>query len=200
MSSSSTQHRNITNTMDDLTINELRPRTQIGFSPHELGKRQELVITIHLKKSIKGAGETDLVSDTVNYKSITKDVLNQVENKTYNLIEAVATDVARICVVRYEVPQVKVKVEKPNCLRFAKSSSVLIERRFEDFDWQTVHVSIGSNIKPQENIPRALELLTKKSQIMKVSSAFKTTPLLFKEQADFVNMAAVIRTKLHPEG
>ena len=55
--------------------------------------------------------------------------------KKYNLIETVATDAARICVARYGVTTVKVTVEKPNALRFAESSSVTIERCWEDFKW-----------------------------------------------------------------
>ena len=64
-----------------------------------------------------------------------KDVLFDVGNKKYNLIETVATDAARICVARYGITTVKVTVEKPNALRFAESSSVTIERCWEDFKW-----------------------------------------------------------------
>ncbi|KAJ7357791.1 hypothetical protein OS493_023269 [Desmophyllum pertusum] len=142
--------------MDVVKINGLCVRTEVGFSPHELGKLQELNITIHLRTSIKKAGETDRVEDTINYKTITKEVLFHVENKTYNLIEAVATDVARICVVRHSAPSVKVIVAKPNALRFSESSSVTIERRWEDFDWHEAHISIGSNIEPCKNLPLAI--------------------------------------------
>lgn len=102
-------------------------RTEVGISPHKLGKRQELNITLHLRTCVKKAGESDLVEDTINYKNIAKDVLFHVENKEYNLIETVATDAARICVARYGITSVKVTVEKPNALRFAESSSVTID-------------------------------------------------------------------------
>ncbi|KAK3729791.1 hypothetical protein QZH41_003404 [Actinostola sp. cb2023] len=153
-----------------------------------------------MKISVEKAGKTDQVVDTVNYKTITKEVLYHVENKKYNLIETVATDVARICVVRHEVPVVKVTVKKPNSLRFARASTVTIQRRFDDFDWKDVHVSIGSNINPLDNVPRAIELLQKKCSIVKLSKAFVTTPVIDEDQADFVNMAVLIRTKLDPEG
>ncbi|XP_078354558.1 uncharacterized protein LOC144639168 isoform X3 [Oculina patagonica] len=186
--------------MDEVQINGLRVRTEVGFSPHELGKLQELNITIHLRTSIKKAGESDRVEDTINYKTITKEVLFHVENKKYNLIEAVATDVARICVVRHGVPSVKVIVSKPNALRFSNSSSVNIGRRWEDFDWYEAHISIGSNIQPQTNLPLAINLLKEKTELVKLSQAFKTTPVGFKEQEEFVNMAAVVRTKLDLAG
>lgn len=185
--------------MDVVEINRFHVRTEVGFNPHELGKLQELVITIHLKTS-KKAGQTDRVEDTINYKKIGKDMLFHVENKKYNLIESVASDIARICVVRHGVPWVRVLVEKPNALRFSDCTAVTIERRLEDFDWEDVHISIGSNINPLQNIPKAIGLLEEKVQLKTLSKAFRTTPMGFKEQDDFINMAAVMRTKLDPAG
>lgn len=186
--------------MDVVQINDLRIRAEVGFSKHEVGKQQELSITIHLKTYIKKAGETDRVEDTINYKTITKDVFFHVENKKYNLIEAVATDVARICVVRHHVPSVRVIVEKPNALRFCKSSSVTIERSWEDFDWHEVHISLGSNIEPEKNLPLAISLMKEDVEVTMVSNAFKTTPVGYTKQAGFLNMAAILRTKLDPAG
>ena len=160
-----------------MEVNRLRVRTEVGFSPHELGKRQELNIILHLRTYVKKAGESDLVKDTINYKNIAKDVLFHVENKKYNLIETVATDVARICVARYGIISAKVTVEKPNALRFAESLSVTIERCWEDLKWHEAHVSIGSNIDPEKNLPLALNLLKKHTKIINVSKAFKTTPV-----------------------
>ena len=91
--------------------NCLRVRTEVGISPHELGKRQEINITLHLRTCVKKAGESDLVDDTINHKNITKDVLFHLENKKYNIIETMATDAARICVARYGITSVKVTVE-----------------------------------------------------------------------------------------
>ena len=186
--------------MDEVEINGLRVRTEVGFSPHELGKLQEIYITMRLWTSIKKAGETDRVEDTINNKTISKEVLFHVENKKYNLIEAVATDVARICVVRHSASSVKVTVAKPNALRFCESSSVTIERRWEDFDWNEVHVSMGSNIEPEKNLPLAIGLLEEKTELVKLSQAFRTTPVGFREQEDFVNMSVVLRIKLDPGG
>lgn len=52
--------------MDVIEINGLRVRTEVGISPHELGKLQELNISILLRTSVEKAGETDLVEDTIN--------------------------------------------------------------------------------------------------------------------------------------
>lgn len=185
--------------MDVVEINSLHVRTEVGFSPHELGKLQELIITIQVKIERK-AGNTDCVKDTINLKTVAKEILFHVENKKYNLIEAVATDVARICVVRHGVQWVRVEVKKPNALRFSDYSSVTVERCLDDFEWNDVHVSIGSNINPLQNIEKALDLLKEKAEIIEMSRAFRTTPVGYKKQDDFVNMAIVLKTKLDPEG
>lgn len=186
--------------MDEVEINGLQVRSEVGFSPHELGKLQEIKITMHLRTSIKKAGETDRVEDTINNKTISKEVIFHVENKKYNIIEAVATDVARICVVRHGASSVKVTVAKPNALRFCESSSVTIERRWEDFDWNEAHISMGSNIEPEKNLPLAISLLQEKTELVKFSQAFRTTPVEFREQQDFINMSVIVRTKLDPAG
>lgn len=186
--------------MDEVEINGLQVRSEVGFSPHELGKLQEINITIHLRTSIKKAGETDRVEDTINTKTISKEVIFHVEKKKYNVIEAIATDVARICVVRHGASSVKVTVAKPNALRFCESSSVTIERRWEDFDWNEAHISMGSNIEPEKNLPLAISLLQEKTELVKLSQAFRTTPVGFREQQDFINMSVIVRTKLDPAG
>lgn len=186
--------------MDEVDINGLQVRSEVGFSPHELGKLQEINITIHLRTSIKKAGETDRVEDTINTKTISKEVIFHVEKKKYNVIEAIATDVARICVVRHGVSSVKVTVAKPNALRFCESSSVTIERCWEDFDWNEAHISMGSNIEPEKNLPLAISLLQEKTELVKLSQAFRTTPVGFREQQDFINMSVIVRTKLDPAG
>ena len=183
--------------MDEVAINDLCVRTEVGISPHEQGTLQELYITVRMRTSIKKAGETDDVKDTINYSTIAKEVLFHVQNKKYNLIEAVATDVARICVVRHGASSVKVIIAKPNALRFAKSSSVTIERCWEDFDWHDAHILLGSNRDPLNNLSQVISLLTEKVNITKMSKAFWTKPVMVGEGVDdFINMAAFVKTKL----
>ena len=183
--------------MDEVKINDLCVRTELGISPHEQGTLQEFYITVRMRKSIKKAGQTDHVEDTINYETIAKEVLFHVQNKKYNLIEAVATDVARICVVRHGASSAKVIIAKPNALRFARSSSVTIERCWKDFDWHEAHILLGSNKDPLNNLSQAISWLKEKVNITKMSKAFWTKPVMVGDGADdFINMAVVVKTKL----
>jgi dihydroneopterin aldolase len=48
-------------------------------------------------------------------------------------VEALATDLARLCLQEPGVQKVRVRVEKPGAVRFARSVGVEIERTREDF-------------------------------------------------------------------
>lgn len=62
----------------------------------------------------------------------------------------------------------------------------------------SVYLSLGSNIDPQANLCRALDLLRRKCTVKAVSSAYRTAPQGFVEQADFLNLAVGLETDVDP--
>jgi len=60
-------------------------------------------------------------------------------------------------------------------------------------------IGIGSNIRAEENIPLALQLLGERVTIEKVSELITTTPVGMTGQPDFVNGAVRITTALSQE-
>ncbi len=60
-------------------------------------------------------------------------------------------------------------------------------------------IGIGSNIHPEENIPLALQLLSEKVTVEKVSALVTTKPIGITDQPDFVNGAVRITTSLQRE-
>jgi len=64
---------------------------------------------------------------------------------------------------------------------------------------EIVYVSLGSNIEPERNLARAIDLLREKTNVLAVSSAYQTAPQGFTEQADFLNMAVALTTMLDAE-
>lgn len=63
----------------------------------------------------------------------------------------------------------------------------------------TVIISIGSNIDAEKNIRLMLELLSKETEIIKVSRLVKTKPIGIEDQPDFTNGAVKIKTLLQRE-
>jgi FolB domain-containing protein len=119
--------------MDIIEIDNLRLRCIIGFSPHERQDKQDVVISLRLRTDMRRAGATDNPDDALNYRTVTKAIIGQVENSSYYLVEALATAIARICVVDHGAEWVQVRVHKPGALRFADSVGVVIERTPGDF-------------------------------------------------------------------
>lgn len=119
--------------MDIIEIDNLRLRCIIGFSDHERNDKQDVVISLRLHTDMRKAGRTDNPDDALNYRTVTKAVIGHVEASRYYLVEALATAIARICVVDYGAEQVQVRVHKPGALRFADSVGVVIERTRDDF-------------------------------------------------------------------
>ncbi len=72
---------------------------------------------------------SDLVEDTIDYKYITKQVLAAIEPSDYFLIERIAQVVADICLSDKRVEKLRVTIEKPGALRFAKTPAVSIYRK-----------------------------------------------------------------------
>jgi FolB domain-containing protein len=64
----------------------------------------------------------------VNYRTVTKKIQAHAEESARFTVEALAADLARICLSEPGVLKVKVRVEKPGAVRFARSVGVEIER------------------------------------------------------------------------
>lgn len=119
--------------LDRIHVHDLLLRTIIGINPDERENLQDVLINLTLYVNTRAAGASDNIRDAVNYKSVTKRVIQHVESSNYYLVEALAGNIARIIVTEFPVQRVRVKVEKPGALRFARSVGVEIERTREDF-------------------------------------------------------------------
>jgi FolB domain-containing protein len=119
--------------MDTIEIDNLRLRCVIGFSEHERKDKQDVVIGLRIAADMRRAGISDDPDDAFNYRTVTKAIIQHVEASEYNLVEALATAIARICVVGHGAAWVQVRVHKPGALRFADSVGVVIERTADDF-------------------------------------------------------------------
>ncbi|MDD9954721.1 MAG: dihydroneopterin aldolase [Anaerolineaceae bacterium] len=120
--------------MDVIEIDNLRLRCVIGFSPHERRDRQDVVISLRLGCDMRAASLSDDPDDALNYRSLTKDVIRLVEGSSWQLLETLASAIARVCVVEHDAQWVQVRAHKPGALRFSDSVGVCIERVRRDFE------------------------------------------------------------------
>lgn len=112
---------------DQIHIKDLLLRTIIGIKPDERVKRQDVLlnITLHTDHS---AAMSDDIEDTVNYATLNKQIIKLVEGSQFFLIEKMALEIAKICLVDNRVKRAIVTVEKPGALRFARSVGVTVDR------------------------------------------------------------------------
>ena len=113
--------------MDKILIKDLLVRGIVGINDWERDKDQDILINMVVEYDLRSAGASDDIADTLNYRSITKDVIEYVEASSHFLVEALATHLAKIA-LDYGAEKVTIRVEKPMALRFAKSVGVEITR------------------------------------------------------------------------
>ena len=107
-----------------IRIENLRLRTVVGIFDWEKDVKQDVVINVEIEFDGTEAMKKDDIQHTIDYKSITKRIISEVEGKDYNLIEKIAGDVMEIIMEDKKVQKATVKIDKPGALRFADSVSV----------------------------------------------------------------------------
>lgn len=114
--------------LDRIHIRDLLVRCIIGIYPDERREKQDVIINIVLHADLKKAGESDDIDETVNYKTIKKEVLAMVQQSEYFLMEKLAEQIAVLALHDSAVQRVDISIDKPGALRFARSVAVEISR------------------------------------------------------------------------
>ena len=114
--------------MDQVFITDLVARGILSIKDEEREKPQEIRINLVLFGDLAKAGKSDDLRDSVNYSTMAKKVLAHAETARRFTVEALAADLARLCLEEPGVQKVRVRVEKPGAVRFSRSVGVEIER------------------------------------------------------------------------
>lgn len=114
--------------MDKIFITDLLIRGVIGITEKEREQPQDILVNVIIGTEIANAANSDNVEDSVNYRTVAKKILAHVESIKRYTVEALAADVAAICLNEPHAQSVVVRVEKPGAVRFARSVGVEIER------------------------------------------------------------------------
>jgi len=114
--------------MDLVLIEGLEVRTVIGIYDWEREIRQTVRLDLEMAWDISKAGQSDDISDTLDYKSVSKRMIDFVEASEFGLIESLAEHCAKIILEEFHVSWVKLKMSKPGAVRGSENVAVLIER------------------------------------------------------------------------
>jgi FolB domain-containing protein len=80
--------------VDQIIIKDLVARGIIGVNDSEREKPQEILINIVLMADLHKAGESDDITDTVNYRTVAKKAIAHAEAAQRFTVEALAADIA----------------------------------------------------------------------------------------------------------
>ncbi len=118
--------------MDRIFISDLRIDAVIGIYEWERRIKQTIAIDLELAADIRRAASTDAIEDTVNYKAVTKRVIDFVEASEFQLIESLSERIAEIILNEFGLRWVKITLSKPRAVRGARDVGVVIERSREE--------------------------------------------------------------------
>ncbi len=114
--------------MDKVIIKDLLVRGIIGVNEWERDQPQDILINIIVFTDTRRAAETDDLADCVSYRTLAKKAQSHAETAARYTVEALANDLAKLCLQERGVQRAIVRVEKPGAVRFAGSVGVEIER------------------------------------------------------------------------
>lgn len=102
-----------------------------GVLAHEQQLGQRFVVDVALELDLAPAGASDDLADTVDYGALSQRIHDLVAGAPRQLIEAVAADVADLCLADERVGAVEVVVHKPDAPLTVPAREVRVELRRE---------------------------------------------------------------------
>jgi len=114
--------------MDKILIQNLRVQGILGVNDWERTTLREIVVNVALFTDTRRAARSDDIADCVDYSQVAKEIRALIEGARRFTVEALAEDIASLCLSRPEVRKVTVRVEKPGAVTGAESVGVEIER------------------------------------------------------------------------
>jgi FolB domain-containing protein len=115
--------------VDKIFIKDLLVHGIIGINPDERERLQDILVNITIFTDTRRAAETDNLEYSISYSDLARKIKLHAEQAARLTVEALAQDLANICLQGNNVKKVIVRVEKPEAVKFARSVGIEIERK-----------------------------------------------------------------------
>ena len=186
--------------MDKIYINNLEFIGFHGVFPEEKKLGQKFLVSLELIVDTKEAGKTGDLTKSVHYGLVAQDVERVFLEKSIDLIETCAENIAEMVLKKYElVKEIKVIVKKPWAPLQMHFENVAIEISRK---WHKVYLSLGSNMgDKRENLLEAIKRVgeLENTEVVKSSTILETEPFGYIEQDNFLNACLEVKTLLTPQ-
>jgi FolB domain-containing protein len=117
--------------MDKVFIEGLEIEALIGIYDWERRIRQPLVFDLEMAFDNRVPAASDDIADTLDYKAVSKRLIEFVQASDFGLVETLAEHCAAVVLDEFGVSHVRLKLGKPGAVRGAKTVGVVIERSRE---------------------------------------------------------------------
>ncbi len=114
--------------MDIIYLSDLRIETIIGIYDWERRVKQVVSLDIEMASDIARAAASDDIEDTLNYKAVAKRLISFVGESEFQLVETLAERITGIILEEFDVPWVRLRLNKQGAVRGARDVGVIIER------------------------------------------------------------------------
>lgn len=186
--------------MDKIYINNLEFIGFHGVFPEEKKLGQKFLVSLELIVDTKEAGKTGDLTKSVHYGLVAQDVERVFLEKSIDLIETCAENIAEMVLKKYElVKEIKVTVKKPWAPLQMHFENVAVEISRK---WHKVYLSLGSNMgDKRENLLEAIKRVgeLENTEVVKSSTILETEPFGYIEQDNFLNACLEVKTLLTPQ-
>ncbi|EGW22787.1 MULTISPECIES: dihydroneopterin aldolase [Methylobacter] len=114
--------------MDIIFLGGLEIETIIGIYDWERVTKQTVILDIEMAFDIQKAAETDDIQYTLDYKTVSHRIISFVEASQFLLVEKLISEIADIIRNEFNVPWVKITLNKKGAIRGASDVGIIIER------------------------------------------------------------------------
>ena len=115
--------------MDKVFIEALEIECVIGIYDWERKIRQPVMFDIEMAFDNRKPAASDDIADTLDYKAVSKRLIEFVSQSDFGLVETLAERCCAIIINEFGVEQVWLKLSKMGAVRGAKAVGVMLERR-----------------------------------------------------------------------
>ncbi|NOQ35320.1 MAG: dihydroneopterin aldolase [Methylococcaceae bacterium] len=114
--------------MDIIFLGGLEIKTIIGIYDWERETKQIVALDIEMAFDISQAAKSDDIKDTLDYKAVSKRIISFVEESQFFLVEKLIEEIANIILNEFNVPWVKIVLNKKGAISGASDVGIVIER------------------------------------------------------------------------
>ena len=114
--------------MDKVFIEGLEIDALIGIYDWERRIRQTLRFDLEMGFDNRKPAATDNIEDTLNYKAVSRRLVEVVSQSDFGLVETLAERCADVVLSEFNVEWLRLKLSKPGAVRGAVAVGVIIER------------------------------------------------------------------------